>query len=134
MSRLLMTKEVPPKTWPSIKPLAPAVVETDRAALVALKTLHDYTPANSAITVESVSALEMRLRQAEEAELLADKALAAARDARTAAGWDLRNALLGVKAAVISQYGPSSDAVQAIGLKKKSDYRRPSRRAASQPS
>ena len=36
--------------------------------------------------------------------------------------------ILGVKATVIGQYGHNSDAVQAIGLKKKTDYRRPGRR------
>ena len=35
-----------------------------------------------------------------------------------------------VKAAVIGQYGPNSDAVQTIGLKKKTDYRRRACRAA----
>jgi hypothetical protein len=111
--------------------LPQAILESDRASLVALKTLADYAPSNAAIGVEAVSALEARLRQAEEAELIASKALAAARDARTAAGWDLHNAMLSVKAAVIGQYGHNSDAVQAIGLKKKSDYRRPARRIAT---
>lgn len=106
------------------------VIESDRAALVALKTLHDYAPTNRTLSVEAIGALEAQLRQAEEAELLAAKALAAARDARAAAGWDLHNAILGVKATVIGQYGHDSDAVQAIGLKKKSNYRRPTRRAA----
>jgi hypothetical protein len=113
------------------QPLHQATLESDRASLVALKTLVDYAPANRAISVDALNTLEARLRQAEETEILAIRALAAARDARAAAGWDLHNAMLGVKAAVISQYGHSSDAVQAIGLKKKSDYRRPSRRKAS---
>jgi hypothetical protein len=113
------------------KPLSQAALESDRASLVALRTLADYAPSNAAIRVEAVSALEARLRQAEEAEILADKALAAARDARAAAGWDLHNAILGAKAAVIGQYGHNSDAVQALGLKKKSDYRRPARRSSA---
>src|SRR5262249_6859862 len=97
-------------------------------------TLTDYAPSNTAIAVEAVSALEARLRRAEEAEILADKALAAARDARAAAGWELHNAMLSVKAAVIGQYGHNSDAVQAIGLKKKIAYRGPARRTANLPS
>ena len=109
-------------------PAEGAALWVKRAALVALKTLADYTPSNRAISIEAVSALEARLRQAEEAELIAAKALAAARDARAAAGWDLHNAILSVKASVIAQYGHNSNAVQAIGLKKKIDYRRPARR------
>ena len=110
------------------KRLPATTIQTDRAALVGLKTLSDYTPVNAALGVEAISALETQLRQAEEAEILANKALAAARDARIAAGWGLHNAILSAKAAVIGQYGQSSDAVQLLGLKKKNEYRRPTRR------
>ncbi len=110
------------------KRLPQATIDADRAALVALKKLADYAPSNAALSIEAVSALEERLRKAEESEILARKALAAAIDAREAAGRDLHNAMLGVKATVTGQYGSDSDAVQALGLKKKSDYRRPARR------
>lgn len=110
------------------KRLPSAIIEADRAALVALKQLADYAPSNPALSVEALSALEERLRKAEEAEILAEKQYAAACDAREAAQRGLHDAMLGVKATVIGQYGHSSDAVQAIGLKKKTDYRRPGRR------
>ena len=110
------------------KPLPPAIIETDRASLLALKTLSDYAPPNPAIRVEALEALEARLRQAEAAEILANNAQAAAQAARIAVGWDLHNAVLSAKAAVICQYGNSSDVVRALGLKRKSDYRRPARR------
>lgn len=110
------------------KRLPQAVIEADRAALVALKRLTDYAPANPALTIEALCALEARLRAAEEAEILAEKEYAAACDAREAAQRALHGAVLGVKATVIGQYGSDSDAVQAIGLKKKSDYRRGRRR------
>jgi hypothetical protein len=71
--------------------------------------------------------LEVRLSQAEAAKHDA-KAMEIASDARIAAGWELHNAMLSVKAAVIGQYGSNSDAVQSLGLKKKADYRRPARR------
>jgi hypothetical protein len=114
------------------KPLPQATLDSDRAALVGLKTLRNYAPTNASIAVEAVNALELRLRAAEEAEILAEQALAAARDARAIAGWELHNTMLSVKAAVIGQYGHNSDAVQAVGLKKKIDYRRPARRAPRQ--
>jgi hypothetical protein len=37
--------------------------------------------------------------------------------------------LLGVKEQVIAQYGKSSDQVQALGLKKKAEYKAPGRKA-----
>jgi hypothetical protein len=103
-------------------------IESDRASLVGLKKLSDYAPANRGIAIEVLGALEAQLRQAQEAEILARAALNAARDAHIAAGWELHNAMLSAKAAVIGQYGANSDAVHSVGLKKKSDYRRPSRR------
>jgi hypothetical protein len=39
--------------------------------------------------------------------------------------------MLRAKATVIGQYGANSDAVQALGLKKKTDYGRPARRRNS---
>jgi hypothetical protein len=74
------------------------------------------------------------MRLAREKELTAENALAAARDASRQAEWRFHNAMLAVKAQVIAQYGVSSDEVQALGLKKKSERRKPARRrAASQP-
>ncbi|MFZ5908636.1 MAG: hypothetical protein ACOYYU_01315 [Chloroflexota bacterium] len=39
------------------------------------------------------------------------------------------NMLLGVKEQVIAQYGKNSDQVQALGLKKKAEYKTPGRKA-----
>ena len=113
------------------KRLPRATIEADRAALLALKKLTDYAPPNPALSTTAVLALEEQLRHTEEVELLAAKALAAARDARDTAEWALHDAMLGAKATVSGQYGYNSDAVQALGLKKKIDHRRPVRRTSS---
>jgi hypothetical protein len=55
--------------------------------------------------------------------------LGGAHDATTAAAWALHKAVLGAKSQVIAQFGPDSNAVAALGLKKKSEYRRPPRRS-----
>jgi hypothetical protein len=110
--------------------LSLSIIAADRASLLALKQLHDYMPTNAAIRIEAITALETQLHQAEEAMILASKALATARGVRTAAAWQFHNALLDVKAAVAGQYGANSDAVQSLGLKKKMDYRRPKQRPA----
>jgi hypothetical protein len=39
--------------------------------------------------------------------------------------------MLNVKTAVTAQYGPDSNVIQSLGLKKKSDYRRPTRRRST---
>jgi hypothetical protein len=50
----------------------------------------------------------------------------AARDSANSAEWTFHNLVLGAKDQVIAQYVEDSDQVQAIGLKKKSEYKRPS--------
>ena len=115
---------------PNYRLPSPAL-DADRATLLALKDLSDFTPVNPAHSAQSLSALEAALTRAEEAELRAQKALAAARDVTIAAAWEFHNALLGAKAQVIAQYGNDSRAVQAIGLKKRSERKRPARRRAA---
>ena len=111
-------------------PLPTGTLEADRAALLALKDLEDYTAVNEAYSKDALVALEKAVTRAEESALRARKALAAARDAEIAAAREFHNAILGAKAAVIAQYGSDSPAVQAIGLKKKSEHKRPVRRAS----
>ncbi len=108
-----------------------ATLEADRTTLRAVKLLPDYAPLNSDISLTALSDLEARLKQAEEVAFQADNAQVIARNAYVAVNWEMHDAIQRVKAAVISQYGASSNAVQAIGLKKKSDYRRPTRRNTS---
>jgi len=92
------------------RPLSAATIKADREALRALKELADYAPSDPALTVEALSALEEKLCEAEEAEVLAAQALAAARDARNAAEQALH-----------------TTTIQGLGLKN-GDRRRPVRR------
>jgi hypothetical protein len=58
--------------------------------------------------------------------------LKAANDAARQAEWDFHNAVLAMKESVKGQFGPDSDAAQAIGYKKKSEYKRPRRRTTGE--
>ena len=69
---------------------------------------------------------------AQEAEVAADVALKTARDQATAAEWAFHNIILDSKDQVAAQYGKDSDEYQALGLKKKSEYKTPGRRATPQ--
>ncbi len=51
-----------------------------------------------------------------------------AADAARLAEWEFHNAVLAMKEVVRGQYGLDSDQAQAIGLKKKSDRKRPTRK------
>jgi hypothetical protein len=103
-------------------------IQADRAALLAIRELRDYSPINPAFSGSALEALDATLRSAQEEELRLRNAFEASRDAVTAAAWALHNGILGAKAQVIAQYGHDSNAVQAVGLKRKSERRRPTRR------
>ncbi|MFN8501706.1 MAG: hypothetical protein U0177_07350, partial [Kouleothrix sp.] len=105
--------------------------ETDRIILRVVKQLAGFAPANAKLGVPALIDLETRLNQAEETSFNADKTQVTARNVYADLGWEMHDTLQLVKAAVISQYGANSDEVQAIGLKKKVDYRY--RRSGRQP-
>ena len=114
--------------------LSPASIDADNATLLALQDLSDYTPVNRGHSAEALSALKQVMDRAEEAEVRAQKALAAARDIAISAAWDYHKGVQGAKAQVVAQYGDDSLAVQAIGLKKTSDRKRATRRRSTQAS
>ena len=113
-----------------------SALSADQKAFLSLKTISDYRPINPAYAIEAMDAKYEALLVAEEAERKAHEALSAARQVATAAGVDFHNAIQGVKAQVIAQYGPDSDQVVLLGLKRKSDRKaraRKSKAAAKTP-
>jgi hypothetical protein len=110
--------------------LSPDEIQADRNALIGIQSLPDYTPMNSTYSAATLAELGRAMEEARQAEVRAQQALAAARDAAAAAEWALHEGMLGAKAQVVAQYGPDSNAVQLLGLKRKSERRRPVRRAA----
>jgi hypothetical protein len=107
-------------------------LEADRAALAGLQGLSAYAPTKQAYSVKALVALNQALDQARQHEIQVQNALAAARDAARVAEWSLHDAMLGAKAEVIVQFGADSDAIQALGLKKKSKRRRATPRSSSE--
>ena len=107
-----------------IKRQNPKSIDADRKALIALKSFTDYKPVNQKFTVNSIQELEQDMLKKQELETLAEKAYKSCRDNANDAEWTFHNAILGTKDQVIAQYSPDSNETQAIGLKKKSEYKR----------
>ncbi len=103
-------------------------IQTNRHALIGVQSLPNYAPMNSAYSAGTLGELGRAMEAAQQAEVRAVQALATARDLAAAAEWALHDGLLGAKAQVIAQFGPDSSAVQLLGLKRKSERRRPVRR------
>jgi len=112
--------------------LRPAQIEADRNSLVALRAIAGYAPTNPVYSVGEMTELEAEMTGARDAETLAASALATARDRAAAAEWELHNRILGVKDQVVAQFGRDSNEVQALGLKKASERKAPTRRKAAE--
>ncbi|NMQ29873.1 hypothetical protein E4Q23_20190 [Candidatus Accumulibacter phosphatis] len=107
------------------------ILQADERTFLAVKAITDYSPANPAYSFATLAAKNEALHAAQEAELRAENAFNAARDASVAIQWEHHNLILGVKDQVIAQFGPNSDQVASLGLKKKSERKSPAR--ASKP-
>ena len=126
-----LTERLAPVPTAKSRPSTP-VLDADRNTLLSLQDLADYQPRNAANSIANLQKLETELTQAEQNVLRLRVALDTAR-ARLVEKSQLFHAqILTAKDEVIVQYGSDSEEVQAIGLKRKSAYRRSTRR--SQPS
>ena len=110
------------------KPLPPSAVDADEDAIIALKTMTDYKSSNPTFALQAVQAKHEAMQAAHEEEKNATDALKAKRDASVAAEWEFHNAILGAKNQVIAQFGENSDQVASLGLKKRQEYKRPTRK------
>ncbi|MGG6238376.1 hypothetical protein ACQ4N7_07015 [Nodosilinea sp. AN01ver1] len=113
-----------------VRRLASKTLGADVDSLNGLGTVEGYIPVRTDTSPEKLRArLEtMQVMQQKETEL---QAMAkAASDAARQAEWEFHNSILGMKEAVRAQFGPDSNAAQAVGYKKKSEYKRPRRRSA----
>lgn len=87
----------------------------------ALGTITDYKANNPAHSREAADAAYQRLIAAERKAVIDKATSAASNDALVAARRELQDVILGVKLEASAFYGPSSDQVAALGLKKKSE-------------
>ncbi|MBH8551525.1 hypothetical protein I8751_03855 [Nostocaceae cyanobacterium CENA357] len=108
--------------------LRPKLINQDVDSFHGLQTVSTYntTRADASVTKLQDVYQAMLIAQQIETEKLA--LYRAAADTARLAEWDFHNAVLAMKEVVRGQYGSDSDQAQAVGLKKKSDRKRPSRK------
>jgi len=123
-----------PMAFDQTRRLRPAVVQQDIDTLSAIKTLTPtYAPSDARYAVTPLNTAQTSMGTARGVEVTKKGEFEAARDAANAAEWALHNLILGAKDQVIAQYGEDSDQVQAIGLKKKSERKRPGHHTTPPP-
>ena len=115
-----MTAGTPPR-------IPPQQIKSDIELIRALSGINNYTPHNAANSLEAAMAALSRLNQSETALILAENALAAARSTLLSDRNALHQIALGVKDEAMVLFGPDSDQIVALGMKKKSDRSRPKR-------
>lgn len=101
--------------------------QKDVESYLAFSTLHDYKAHNPAHSREAADLAYKTLRDAELLAITTHAAASAAADALTKARRDLHDVILGIKNEARALYGPSSDQVAALGLKKKSEQAKKAR-------
>lgn len=116
----------------SLKRLSRSMIDDDRQTFLALKNIADYTPLNKEVEVSKVEALAQEMQAAQDQEAIQEHTLDALRDKSTLAERDFHDAITECKQQVRAQYGPNSDEVNSLGLKKKMDYQRRTRKTTVQ--
>lgn len=111
--------------------LSPQIINQDVDSLNGLKTIPNYKTSRREATSETLQQAyqTMLVQQQNETEKLA--LYRAASDATRLAEWEFHNTTLAMKEVVLGQFGSDSDEAQSVGLKKKSDRKRPARQKTS---
>lgn len=111
--------------------LTSQIIDQDVDSLNGLNTIDSYSTVRPEATLANLQQAyqTMLTQQQQETEKLA--LYRAASDAARLAEWEFHNAVLAMKEAVRGQYGSDSNQAQAVGLKKKSDRKRPTRKVAT---
>ncbi len=115
----------------SNRKITPQLLQQDIDALNGLGSIRTYATSRAEATPEALQSAyqALQLRRQAEKECLA--LYQASVDAARTAEWDFHNAILAMKEVVRGQFGSDSNEARAIGLKKKSDRKRPVRTKTS---
>ncbi|NDJ20666.1 hypothetical protein GS682_03215 [Nostoc sp. B(2019)] len=108
--------------------LRPQVISQDISSLHGLQTISTYDTSRANTSVADLQQVYQAMLMQQQAETEKLTLYRAAADAARLAEWEFHNAVLAMKEVVRGQYGSDSDQAQAVGLKKKSDRKRPNRK------
>jgi hypothetical protein len=114
-------------TQDTTRRLSPQVVNRDIDALHGLRTVSQYDTTRPEASLDALQLAYQNMLAQQQVETERQLLSKAAADAARLAEWDFHKAVLSMKEAVVGQFGSDSDAAQAVGLKKKSERKRPTR-------
>ena len=111
--------------------LKPSLLQMDEDCFRALERVAGYAPLNARYNLNGLQETRRELTELQQAEAKAAAAAATARRKATAKEWEFHDLILGAKDQVVAQFGRDSDEAQAVGLKKKSEYKPRSRKTST---
>lgn len=91
------------------------------------KSVQGYNTTRSGATTKALQQTYQAMLTQQQSEAEQQALFKAVADAARLAEWDFHNAVLAMKEVVRGQFGSDSDQAQAVGLKKKSERKRPSK-------
>jgi hypothetical protein len=103
--------------------LSPSQIQQDIQSYDALLNNPKYAPANPAFSAANATAGRTAMGASQQAESQAVATAAAKRDDAVTDEWAFHNLVLGARDQVVAQFGRDSNEAQAVGLKKKSEYK-----------
>jgi len=119
MTTLNFSRRIPAKT-----------ISNDITAYHGSGTITDYIPTRPEATPKNLERAYSGMIAKQKKETEATATMKSAADAARQAEAEFHAAVLAMKESVRGQFGPNSDEAQAVGYKKKSEYKRPRRRSA----
>ncbi|MEH1886592.1 hypothetical protein [Nostoc sp.] len=111
-------------TQDTTRRLRPQLISEDVISWHGLQTISTYDTNRADASVANLQQAYQAMLTQQQAETEKLTLYRAAADAARLAEWEFHNAVLAMKEVVRGQYGSNSDQAQAVGLKKKSEYKR----------
>ena len=107
--------------------LAAQLLNQNVDSLNGFNTIQGYSTQRQEATPEALQQTYQAMLAHQQAETEKLALYRAAADAARLAEWEFHNAVLAMKEVVRGQFGADSNEAQSVGLKKKSDRKRPTR-------
>ncbi|PSR18748.1 hypothetical protein C8255_05875 [filamentous cyanobacterium CCP3] len=103
------------------------IISTDVESVNGLSTVQGYIPVRTEATPTALQDYYQLMLAKQQQERALEVSHKAASDEARQAEWNFHNAVLAMKESIRGQFGPDSHAAQAVGYKKKSEYKRRAR-------
>ncbi|NOS91000.1 MAG: hypothetical protein HOP30_03700 [Cyclobacteriaceae bacterium] len=113
--------------------LSKSITEKNVVACSNIATITNYTPVKEESSKEMLKLHLDQMLDAKRMEADAEVKWKAQRASAIEAEWQLHTTMQACKAYVVSQFGPDSNEAESIGLKKKSEYKKPKRKKTPPP-